>query len=106
MKFIFEKEDFQLLGQLALELIRSGPANPGDELCSYVFIEFYQENIDAFTFPQRRSRKLKLSQHCAILSILKKSNLRSDPLWDAVLIELREKLERKSHDAFKTLPIP
>jgi hypothetical protein len=94
MKVIIEKQDWQLLGQIATEYIHGEGT---EELASIVFMEFYAENLEAFTYPQRRKRKLKPSQFRAICSILTQDQkFRNDPIWDVTLIELREKFGKQT----------
>lgn len=94
MKVTIEKQDWQLLGQIATEYLAEHKVDGLDQI---VFLEFYAENLEAFTFPQRRKRKLKSSQYYAIFSILiSKQDFRDDAIWDTTLIQLREKFSQSN----------
>ncbi|MBV6442733.1 MAG: hypothetical protein EPGJADBJ_04456 [Saprospiraceae bacterium] len=91
MKIVIEKEEWQLLGQLALQ-VRNGIFPKGYSLHACILWEFYQGHASAFVQPQRRKRKLHTSTVFAIYQILKVQPWSYDAYWDLVLDQLREKL--------------
>jgi len=92
MKITIETEEWQLLGQVAKETLLGNDYRI-DELAYVILIEFYAENLEAFTFPQSRKRKLKISQWRALCTIFMTERFRGDPLWDVTLIGMREKFK-------------
>lgn len=90
MKITFETEAWQMLGQISKEILLANDDRVED-LAYVILIEFYAENLEAFTFPQSRKRKIKISQWRALCSIFGRERFRGDALWDANLIQMREK---------------
>jgi len=91
MKITIEKEEWQLLGQLALEVSECRYPQ-GSSLSAVLLWEFRREHAAAFEVPQRRKRKLRLSTALGIYSFLKRQESRNDPFWDVILIQLTEKV--------------
>lgn len=93
MKITIEKEEWQLLGQLAIET--TDGEFKTHVLPALLLWEFYLENIQHFTQPQTRKRKIKNSTAIGIFLYLNAENPRHDPLWDTTLQNLRDKLYQK-----------
>ena len=93
MKLTLETQEWQLLGQLALESARGDVK--ADVLPAFLLLEFYLENLPAFTQPRDRKKKLKNSTAIGIFFYLQKEEPRKDPLWDITLQALRDKLHQK-----------
>lgn len=91
MKITLEKEEWQLLGQLALE-VGKGRFRKGLSLYAVILWEFFAENAQAFQQPQRRKRNLRTSTVIGIYQYLKAENLRDEAFWDITLQDLRNKL--------------
>lgn len=104
MKIQLETHDWQLLGQIALE-ISQGKFAKGLALHSLIIWEFYIENIQTFTQPQTRKRKIRNSTIIAIYQYLQQEHPR-EPLWDIHLQSLKDKLYQKilSIPTFSNLP--
>lgn len=90
MKITLETEEWQMLGQIAKETLLANDYRI-EQLAYIILIEFYAENLEAFTFPQSRKRKFKISQLRALCSVFLDQGFRGDPLWDVLLIGMREK---------------
>lgn len=103
MKITFEKQEWQLLGQLAIETTQ------GEFRCSVLpailLWEFYLENIQYFTQPQTRKRKIRNSTAIGIYQYLQAEHIRNDAYWDATLYALKDKIYQKIH-AIKTTDSP
>lgn len=96
MKFQFKKQDWQLLGQIALEASRA--VYYEDEqlqgLCASIVWEFYTDNPEAFGRPRTRTRKMRPSVAFGILYHIRAEKLRNDPLWDTNLLDFRNRFEQ------------
>lgn len=103
MKITLETHEWQLLGQLALE-ISDGQFNKSTMLSAVLLWEFYLENIQQFTQPQNRKKKLKTSTAIGIYLYLAAEKSRDDALWDITLQNLRNKIYQKIH-SIKTVEI-
>lgn len=91
MKITIDKEEWQLLGQLALEA-GNGEFKKGIALAAVILWEFYLDNAQAFQQPQRRKRNLRMSTVMGIHFYLHAEQSREDALWDITLQNLRNKL--------------
>ena len=94
MKLTLETHEWQLLGQLALE-ISDGQFGKTTMLPAILLWEFYLENLAQFTQPQTRKKKIKLSTAIGIFIYLKAEKSRNETLWDITLQNLRDKLYQK-----------
>lgn len=93
MKITIEKQEWQLLGQLALE-VSKGVFPKGLALQATILWEFYQNNAHAFLTIEKRKRKLPLSTILGLYQFLMKQEWSYDAYWDLVLLQLREKLHK------------
>lgn len=93
MKVVIERQEWQLLGQLAIQ-VGEGVFPKGYVLQACILWEFYKGHASAFVQPQRRKRKLHTSTVYGIYQILLKQEWSYDAYWDLVLQELREKLHK------------
>lgn len=91
MKLTIEKEEWQLLGQLVVE-IRQHKYPALLILQAMMIHEFAAENAQAFELPERRARKLKYSMVFALHTYLQWQPLRNDTFWDIILLQFREKV--------------
>lgn len=91
MKLIIEKEEWQLLGQLVLE-IRLHKYPTQLMLQAMMIHEFAADNAQAFEIPERRARKLRFSMVFALHTFLQLQPLRNDTFWDIILIQFRDKV--------------
>lgn len=91
MKILIEKEEWQLLGQLAIE-VSEGKFGKGLSLHSTILWEFYRDNSEAFMWPQRRRRKMRFSTVLALQKCLLAQSQRGDALWDTTLLNLTDKV--------------
>lgn len=93
MKITLEKQHWQLLGQLAIETAQ-GQFKTG-VLPALILWEFYIENIQHFTQPQTRKRKIQNSTAVGIYKYLAAEQPRNDHYWNITLLDLKEKLYQK-----------
>lgn len=93
MKITLEKQEWQLLGQLAIET--TDGQFKSQVLPALLLWEFYLENIQHFTQPQTRKRKIRNSTAIGIYQYLIAEPPRQEPLWDITLQNLRDKLYQK-----------
>lgn len=104
MKIKFEKEEIQLLGQLALEIAKF-KYRPELLLEAMLIFEFRVENAGVFEFPAQCRRKLKMSTLVAMRRFLHHENFRGDAIWDSTLISLRDKLQKALNTAEYVSPL-
>ena len=93
MKITLEKQEWQLLGQLAIETTEG--QFKSRVLPAIILWEFYLENIQHFTQPQNRKRKIRNSTAIGIYQYLNAEQPRNEPYWDTTLYSLKDKLYQK-----------